>query len=113
MADLRRRTETTFWHTPLSRHASNTRSEDLRPYQNRQARRRIALRIEGRRHVKATVGDRIVIKGHYMGEPIGDCQVVEAHGPDGGAPYLARWGDSRHETLFLAGSDAAETYESR
>jgi hypothetical protein len=64
--------------------------------------------------VKAKVGDRIVIKGHHMGEPIRDCRVVEVHGPDGGAPYLVRWGDSGHETLFFPGSDAAvEAYESR
>ena len=64
--------------------------------------------------MKAKVGDRIVIKGHHIGEPIRDCQVVEVHGSDGGAPYLVRWGDSGHETLFFPGSDAAvEPYESR
>jgi hypothetical protein len=58
--------------------------------------------------VKAKVGDRIVIKGHHIGEPIRDCQVVEVHGPDGG---LVRWPNRRHESLFF--DAAVETYESR
>ena len=55
----------------------------------------------------ASVGDRIVIKGHRIGEPERDCEVIEVHGADGGAPYLVRWGDSGHETLFFPGSDAS------
>jgi len=64
--------------------------------------------------MKAKVGDRIVIKGHRVGEPIRDCQVLEVHGPDGGAPYLVRWDDSGHEALFFPGSDAeVVAYESK
>jgi hypothetical protein len=64
--------------------------------------------------MKAEVGDRIVIEGHHIGEPIRDCQVLEVHGPEGGGSYLVRWGDSGHETLFFPGSDAAVVdYESR
>ena len=51
--------------------------------------------------MQAKVGDRIVIKGHHIGEPDRDCQVIEVHGPDGGPPYLVRWEDSAHETLFF------------
>jgi len=54
--------------------------------------------------MQAKVGDRIVIKGHRVGEPDRDCEVLEAHGPDG--PYLVRWGDSGHELLLFPGSDA-------
>jgi hypothetical protein len=54
----------------------------------------------------AKVGDRIVIKGHRVGEPDRDCEVLEVRGPDGGAPFLVRWGDSGHEALFFPGSDA-------
>lgn len=60
----------------------------------------------------AAVGDRIVIKGHRVGEPDRDCEVLEVHGADGGAPYLVRWGDSGHEALFFPGSDASvQPYE--
>jgi hypothetical protein len=34
------------------------------------------------------------------------CQVTEVRGPDGGPPYLVRWDDSGHETLYFPGNDA-------
>jgi hypothetical protein len=55
----------------------------------------------------ASVGDRIVIKGHHVGEPVRDGEVLEVRGPEGGPPYLVRWGDTGHESLFFPGSDAA------
>ncbi len=55
----------------------------------------------------ANVGDRIVIKGHRVGEPERDCKVLEVHGPDGGPPYLVQWGDTGHQSLFFPGSDAS------
>lgn len=57
--------------------------------------------------MQARPGDRIVIKGHHVGEPDRDCEVIEVHGLDGAPPYLVRWADSEHETLFFPGSDAA------
>jgi uncharacterized protein DUF1918 len=62
--------------------------------------------------VYASVGDRIVIKGHHVGEPDRDCQVLEVHGSEGGPPYLVRWGETGHEALFFPGPDAfVEHYE--
>lgn len=57
--------------------------------------------------MRASVGDRIVIKGHRIGEPDRDCQVLEVHGAQGGPPYVVRWEDSGHETLFFPGADAS------
>ncbi|MGD9793267.1 MAG: DUF1918 domain-containing protein [Acidimicrobiia bacterium] len=57
--------------------------------------------------MKAAVGDRLVVKGHHVGEPDRDALVLEVHGPDGGPPYVVRWSDTGHETLFFPGSDAA------
>ena len=54
----------------------------------------------------ASVGDRIIIMGHRVGEPDIDGEVLEVRGLDGGPPYMVRWGDSGHETLFFPGSDA-------
>lgn len=51
-------------------------------------------------------GDRIIIRGHRVGEPDRDCEVMEVRGADGGPPYVVRWGDTGHETLFFPGSDA-------
>ncbi len=56
--------------------------------------------------MQARVGDRIVIHGHRVGEPIRDGEVLEVHGPDGGPPFIVRWSDTGHETLFFPGSDA-------
>lgn len=54
----------------------------------------------------AAKGDRIIIRGHRVGEPDRDCEVLDVRGDDGGPPYVVRWGDSGHETLFFPGSDA-------
>ncbi len=56
--------------------------------------------------MRANVGDRIVIRGHHIGELQRECQVVEVHGADGAPPYVVRWKDSEHETLFFPGPDA-------
>jgi hypothetical protein len=56
--------------------------------------------------MRASVGDRIVIKGHRIGEPDRDGEVLEVRGEAGAPPYLVRWGDSGHESLFFPGSDA-------
>ena len=56
--------------------------------------------------MKANVGDWIVVKGHHIGEVNRDGEVLEAHGADGGPPFLVRWGDSGHITLFFPGPDA-------
>jgi hypothetical protein len=54
----------------------------------------------------ATVGDRIIIKGHRLGEADRDCEVLETRGPGGTQPFVVRWGDTGHEALFFPGSDA-------
>lgn len=55
----------------------------------------------------ANPGDHIVIPGHRVGQPERDCEVLEVHGPDGGPPYLVRWGDTGHESVYFPGSDAS------
>lgn len=57
--------------------------------------------------MQAYPGDRIIVKGHKLGEPNRDGRVIEAHGPDGGPPYLVEWGDSGRQTLFFPGADTA------
>ena len=56
--------------------------------------------------MRASVGDRIVIRGHRVGEPNRDCEVLEVRGVDGGAPYVVRWGNGGHETMLFPGPDA-------
>lgn len=56
--------------------------------------------------MRANAGDRIVILGHRVGEPIRSAVVLEVRGDDGGPPYRVRWSDDGHESLFFPGSDA-------
>jgi hypothetical protein len=56
--------------------------------------------------MKAEVGDRLIIKGHVVGEHDRDAEVLEVRGPDGTPPYVVRWGDTGRETFFFPGSDA-------
>ncbi len=55
----------------------------------------------------ARVGDQIVISGHHVGEPEREGEVVEVRGTDGEPPYVVRWSDTGHETLYFPGTDAA------
>ena len=56
--------------------------------------------------MQATVGDRIIVRGHHIGEPDRDGEVLEVRGKDGGPPFLVRWEDSGHTALFFPGPDA-------
>lgn len=54
----------------------------------------------------AAIGDHIVVKGHHVGDHERDGEVLEVRGPNGGPPYMIRWSDSGHESLFFPGPDA-------
>jgi hypothetical protein len=56
--------------------------------------------------MKASIGDRMIIKAHRSGEPDHDGEILEVRGTGGGPPYVVRWEDTGHETLFFPGSDA-------
>ena len=56
--------------------------------------------------MQAHVGDRLVVKGHHIGEPDRDAKVLEVHGKDGEAPYLVEWSDDGHVGLVFPGPDA-------
>jgi Domain of unknown function (DUF1918) len=56
--------------------------------------------------MKAAVGDRIVVKGHRVGEHDRDAKILEVQGPEGGPPYLVEWADDGHVGLYFPGSDA-------
>jgi hypothetical protein len=56
--------------------------------------------------MEASVGDRIIIRGHRVGEPDRDCEVLEVRGGEATPPYLVRWGDTGHEALLYPGPDA-------
>jgi nitroimidazol reductase NimA-like FMN-containing flavoprotein (pyridoxamine 5'-phosphate oxidase superfamily) len=47
-----------------------------------------------------------VIRGHHVGEPDKDGEILEVHGADGASPYVVRWSDDGHEGLFFPETDA-------
>lgn len=55
--------------------------------------------------MRATVGDRLVVTGHRVGEPDRDGEILEMHGEDGSPPYLVRWSDDGHEGLLFPGRE--------
>ena len=57
--------------------------------------------------MRAAVGDRLVIKGHHVGEPDRDAEILEVHGTDGTPPYFVQWSDDGHEGLVFPGPDAS------
>lgn len=56
--------------------------------------------------MKAAVGDRMVVAATNLGSPVRDGEIIEVHGAGGEAPYLVRWSDDGHESLFFPGPDS-------
>lgn len=56
--------------------------------------------------LSAEPGDRLVIHGHYQGQPERDAEILEVRGVGGGPPFLVRWEDSGRQTVLYPGSDA-------
>jgi len=61
---------------------------------------------ERSRVMRASIGDRVVVRSRHVGVPerIGD--IVEIRGVEGTPPYLVRWHDSGSAGLVYPGSDA-------
>jgi len=51
-------------------------------------------------------GERIVVRGHHVGEPDREAEVLEVRHEDGSPPYIVRWSDTGQEGLFFPGPDA-------
>jgi hypothetical protein len=54
--------------------------------------------------LRASPGDRLVVKGHHQGEPERDAEILKVLGEDGTPPFLVRWDDD-HESEVFPGSD--------
>ena len=83
-----------------------SRVDDLWPYLRRGPPVTMGS-TKGDDTMHASVGDRIIIKGHRLGEPDRDCEVLEVRGKDGEPPYIVRWADSGQEAFFFPGNDAS------
>jgi len=56
--------------------------------------------------MRAAIGDKIVVRGHRVGEHDREGVILAVEGPDGGPPYRVRWDDDGHEGVFFPGADA-------
>jgi hypothetical protein len=63
--------------------------------------------------LRASPGDRLLIRGHHLGEPTRDAEVLEALGPDRAPPFRVRWWDTGREGVLFPGPDAAVEHLSR
>jgi hypothetical protein len=61
--------------------------------------------------MKAQVGDRIILAGTRVDDPVRDGEVLEVRGTDGAAPYTVRWSDG-HTGLVYPGPGAVMRVES-
>jgi hypothetical protein len=55
--------------------------------------------------MKASRGDRIIVRSVHVGEPDRDAEVLEVRGEGGSPPYLVRWSDNGHEGLLYPGPE--------
>ena len=62
---------------------------------------------------RTKVSDRIVVRGHHVGEPARYGEVLEVVGEYGAAPYLVRWELDEHVSRFYPSSDARIEHVSR
>lgn len=63
--------------------------------------------------LRAAPGDRLVIRGHHLGEPDRDAEILETLGENGGPPFRVRWSDTGREGLLFPGTDAVVDHIAR
>jgi hypothetical protein len=56
--------------------------------------------------LRATPGDRLVIRAHHNGEAEQDGEILEVLGEAGAPPYVVRWEGDGHVSRLYPGSDA-------
>lgn len=54
----------------------------------------------------AREGDRLVVRGHRVGEADREGEILEVRGADGAPPYLVRWTRDEQVGLVFPGPDA-------
>ncbi len=62
--------------------------------------------------MQATVGDKLRIHGHNVGDPDKTGEIVEIHGQSGNPPYVVRFDDG-HTGLVFPGPDAVVEHPRR
>lgn len=55
--------------------------------------------------MRAETGDRILVPGRHVGDPVRSGTVAEVHSTDGAPPYVVRWDDG-HQGVCCPGPEA-------
>jgi len=55
--------------------------------------------------MRAAVGDKIVVRGLHVGDHDRDGVILAVEGSNGGRPYLVRWQEDGHESVFFPDAD--------
>lgn len=66
----------------------------------------MATSVHARTKLRASPGDRLVIRAHHLGEPDRDAEILEVLGEDGTPPFRLRWEEDGREALLFPGTDA-------
>jgi hypothetical protein len=61
----------------------------------------------------AQIGDRLVVHSPNVDGPVRDGEVLEVRGAGGEPPYVVRWSDNEHTSLFFPGPDATVEHVTR
>lgn len=56
--------------------------------------------------MRASVGDRLIVHGAHLDDPVRDGEILEVRGENGEPPYVVRWSDTGHEGFIFPGPDA-------
>jgi hypothetical protein len=63
--------------------------------------------------MRASVGDRIVVRGAHVGEGERDGEILEVRGPDGSPPYVVKWSADGHVGFVFPGPDVSVEHVER
>ena len=55
--------------------------------------------------MRAEVGDKIIVRGHHVGDEDRRGVIIEVHGEGGAPPYLIRW-ENGHQSVLVPSSDS-------
>lgn len=56
--------------------------------------------------LRAKPGDRLIIKGHHVGEHDQDAEILRVLGDDDGPPFEVRWSEDGRVSRIYPGTDA-------
>ncbi|MGH8869061.1 MAG: DUF1918 domain-containing protein [Actinomycetes bacterium] len=63
--------------------------------------------------MKASAGDRIVVRGRQRDEPVREGKILEAEGAQGDPPYWVEWSEDGHISLFFPSPDTCVEHDER